>query len=259
MTDSTSFDFLPLWALSLALFVLNLTLDEWGFRFGRMRSQSSRESENMVSTVVAAQLGLLAFLLAFCFGIVAQRADVRRNLMLDESNAIGTAYLRAAMLPEVQVTPVRHLLREYTDLRIQAGAGHEIASVLTRSEQIHTQLWNQAVTAAAADPRSVPTGLFVDALNTVIDLHSSRVMAALRSRLPTAVWIVLFGVGFLSFFTIGYQNGLTAPARSPAALALALVFGLVLWLVADLDRPGEGLLRVNQASMIDLRKSMGSD
>src|SRR6476620_11534029 len=98
MTDSTSFDFLPLWALSLALFVLNLALDEWGFRFGRMRSQSSRESENMVSTVVAAQLGLLAFLLAFCFGIVAQRADVRRNLMLDESNAIGTAYLRAAML-----------------------------------------------------------------------------------------------------------------------------------------------------------------
>ena len=255
-----SLDLLPLWALTATLFALNLLLDEWGFRFGRRRGrQAGRESDSIVSTVVGAQLGLLAFLLAFSFGTVAQRADVRRNIVVDEANAIGTAFLRAAMLPEAQGTPVRRLLREYTDLRLQGIADGDINRVLTRSDQIHTLLWNEAVAAAAADPRSVPTGLFVDALNTVIDLHSSRVMASLRSRLPTVLWLVLFGVGFLSFFTIGYQNGLSAPARSPAALVLALAFGAVLWLVADIDRPGEGFLRVSQAPMIDLRKSMGSD
>jgi hypothetical protein len=259
MADSLTLDLLPLWALSVAVLAINLLLDEFGFRLGRLRSVQARESDSIVSTVVGAQLGLLAFLLAFSFGIVAQRADARRTLVLDEANAIGTAFLRAAMLPEAQATPVRRLLREYTDLRIRASAGGDINQVLTRSDQIHTQLWTEAMAAAAADTRSVPTGLFIDALNTVIDLHSSRVMASLRSRLPTAVWFVLFGVGFLSFFTIGYQNGLSAPARSPAAIVLALAFGAVLWLVADLDRPMEGLLRVNQAPMIELRKSMGPD
>jgi hypothetical protein len=260
MPGSSTIDVMPLWVLSVVLFVLNLLLDEFGFRLGRLRgSQSSRESDNTVGTLAGAQLGLLAFLLAFSFSIVAQRADVRRNLVLTEANAIGTTFLRASMLPEAQAAPVRRLLREYTDLRIQAATGGDVAQVLNRSDQIHTDLWKEAVTAAAADPRSVPTGLFIDALNAVIDLHASRVMATLGSRLATAVWIVLFGVGFLSFFTIGYQNGLTAAARSPVALVLALVFGLVLWLVADLDRPGEGVLRASQAPMIDLRKSMGSD
>jgi hypothetical protein len=202
---------------------------------------------------------LLAFLLAFSFGIVAQRYDVRRTMVVDEANAIGTAFLRAEMLPAPQATAVRRLLREYTDLRLHAAAEGDISEVLGRSDQIHAVLWSEAVKAAAADSRSVPTGLFVDALNNVIDLHSSRVMASLRSRLPTPVWMVLFGVGFLSFLTIGYHNGLTAPARSPIAIVLALAFGLVLWLVIDLDRPGEGLLRVNQGAMIDLRKSMGPD
>jgi hypothetical protein len=260
MPETPVLDLLPLWALSIVIFVVNLMFDEFGFHLGRLRSkQTGRESDSIVSTVVGAQLGLLAFLLAFSFGIVAQRADVRRNIVVDEANAIGTAFLRAAMLPDAQATPVRRLLREYTDLRIQGLSTAGVTQVLIRSDQIHTQLWNEAVAAAAADPRSVPTGLFIDALNSVIDLHSSRVMAALRSRLPTVLWLVLFSVGFLSFFTIGYQNGLSAPARSPAALALAFAFGAVLWLVADIDRPGEGFLRVSQAPMIDLRKSMGSD
>jgi hypothetical protein len=253
-------DLLPLWALSVALLGINLLFDELGFRVGRLRSQrAGRESDSIVSTVVGAQLGLLAFLLAFTFGIVAQRAEVRRTMLLDEANAIGTAYLRAAMLPAPQTAPVRGLLREYTDLRIQGGTGGDINIVLTRSDRIHAQLWKEAVAAAAADARSVPTGLFIDALNTVIDLHASRVMASLRSRLPTAVWLVLFGVAFLSFFTIGYQNGLSAPARSPASILLALAFGTVLWLVADLDRPGEGLLRLSQAPLVDLRRSMGDN
>lgn len=260
MPGSSSLDVLPLWALSVVLVVINLSLDEIGFRLGRMRNaQALRESDNIVGTLVGAQLGLLAFLLAFSFGIVAQRAEARRTVILDEANAIGTAFLRAAMLPQANAVPVRRLLREYTDVRLKAADGGDMAQALRRSDQIHTQLWNEAVAAAAADSRSVPTGLFIDALNTVIDLHSTRVMAALRSRLPLALWAVLFLIGFLSFFMIGYHNGLTAPGRSPVAIVLALAFGSVLWLVADLDRPGEGLFRASQAPMIDLRNSMGNE
>jgi hypothetical protein len=258
MPDPGPLDTVPLWALSIALFLATLLLDELGFRVGRLRSRrSQKEADTVVGTIVAAELGLLAFLLAISFGIAASRFDLRRHMVLDEANAIGTTFLRAAMLPDAQRDSTRALLREYTDVRLDAATGAPIVTVLRRSDQIHQQIWSEAVAAAAADPRSVPVGLFVQSLNELIDLHAARVMAALRSRLPLTVWIVLFAVGLLAFFTMGYQAGLTTPSRSPVTMVLALVFGAVIWLVMDLDRPAEGFLRVGQEPMIEVRGMMG--
>ena len=67
--------------------------------------------------MVAATLGLLAFILAFTFGLAASRFDSRMQVLLDEANAIGTTYLRAGMLPE-QGKQIRALLREYADARL---------------------------------------------------------------------------------------------------------------------------------------------
>jgi len=257
MPGSAPLDVLPLWALFVALLIGNLLLEECGFRLGRLRAgRTQRESDATVGAIVASELGLLALLLAFSFGIAASRFDLRRHVLLDEANAIGTAYLRAAMLPEAQGASIRHLLREYTNVRLQATAGTPIDQVLRRSEEIHQQLWTEAVAAAGHDARSVPTGLFIQSLNEMIDLHAARIMAAVRNRMPLPVWIVLFGVGFLSFFTIGYQAGVTKAGRSPATIVLALTFVSVIWLVADLDRPTEGFLRVSQAPMVDVQKMM---
>jgi len=257
MPGSAPLDVLPLWALFMALLLGNLLLDECGFRVGRLRARrTQKESDAAVNTIVTAELGLLAFLLAFSFQIVVSRFDVRRHVLLDEANAIGTSYLRAAMLPDTQGASIRHLLREYTDVRIQATTGASLDQVLRRSEKIHQQLWTEAVAAAGHDARSVPTGLFIQSLNEVIDLHAARVMAALGSRMPLIVWIVLFAVGFLSFFTMGYQAGLTRTSRSTATIVLALTFVSVIWLVADLDRPGEGVLGVSQQPMIEVRRMM---
>ena len=100
------------------------------------------------------------------------------------------------------------------------------------------------------------TALFIQSLNEVIDLHAKRVMIALRSRVPPPIWMVLYLLAFLSVGAMGYQQGLTSARRSLATLALILAFSVVMLLIVDLDRPGEGLLRVSQQSMIDLRKSM---
>jgi len=259
MPASEQLDVLPLWALSIVLFVANLLFDECGFRMGRrLRREPRKESDTTVGAVVAAELGLLAFLLAFTFGIVASRFDVRRHMVLDEANAIGTTYLRASMLPEAESESIRGLLRDYADVRLEATTGTPIDEILRRSDQIHQQLWNEAVAAAAHDPKSVPAGLFIQSLNELIDLHASRLMAAVRSRMPLAVWVVLFAVGLLAFFTIGYQAGLTTATRSPAVIVLALTFGAVIWLVADLDRPGEGFLRISQEPMVAVRTMMSS-
>src|SRR5215467_214104 len=220
------------------------------------RDGRRKKATRPVSAIVASELGLLAFMLAFSFGIVVSPFDLRRNSMLNEANAIGTTYLRAEMLPGSQSGPIRQLLRDYVDVRLQATNGMPIAQVLHRSEEIQQQLWAQAVAAAERDPHALPTELFIQSLNEVIDLHAVRVMASLRNRMPLPVWVVLFGVGFLSFLTMGYQAGFTKASRSPATVVIALTFVAVIWLVADLDRPVEGFLRISQEPMIDVREMM---
>jgi hypothetical protein len=256
MPGSTPLDVIPLWALAVALLAANLVFDECGFRVGRLRTNhTEKESDAIVGAIVAAELGLLAFLLAFSFGVVNSRFDQQQRDLLDEANAIGTTYLRAAMLPEAQGVSVRRLLRDYADTRLQVTEGRATGEVLHRSEEIHHQLWTQALAAARQDTRSVPTGLFIESLNKMIDLHALRVMSV-RNRMPLPVWLVLFAVGLLSFFTMGYQAGSTKARRTPVTVVVAVTFVAVLWLVADLDRPSHGFIRVRQEPLLDVRKMM---
>jgi len=257
MLNNPLIDAVPLWALFPLAFVLILAGHEAGFRLGQPRSGKSRdENESSLGGMVAAELGLLAFLLAFTFGIATSRFDGRRQILLDEANSIGTTYLRAGMLPEAQREPVRKLLMEYVDVRIAAAQGGPLEYGIRRSEELQALLWSEAVAATEKDSRSVPIGLFVQSLNETIDLHTKRVTAGLRSRIPTTVWVVLFAVAILAFGAVGYQGGLARTKRSPAVLVVALTFAAVIWLVADLERPGQGLLQVSQQPMIDLRSSM---
>jgi hypothetical protein len=82
------------------------------------------------------------------------------------------------------------------------------------------------------------------------------VAAAFLSRIPAAIWAVLYAVALLALGTMGYHGGLAATSRSPAILVVAISFSAVMWLIADLDRPGEGSLKVSQQPLIDLRNSM---
>lgn len=254
----TTLDAAPVWLFIALALVLTLLAHDAGYRIGRKRNrQTEREHDALVGGMVAAELGLLAFLLAFTFSMAASRYDTRRSTLLDEANAIGTTYLRAGLLPEPYRVEVRRLLREYVDVRIAAIQSQKIDHAIHKSEELHAKLWTEAAAAAETDPRSVPIGLFVASVNEVIDLHAKRVTAGTRSRIPMPVWVVLFSVAVLSFSAIGYNGGLTGRPRSPAVFAVAVSFVAVLWLVADLDRPGEGMLRVSQQPMIDLRASMG--
>ena len=206
--------------------------------------------------MVAATLGLLAFTLTFTFGLAAARFDTRRQVVLEEANAIGTSYLRAALLPEPQRSETRRLLREYVEVRLKGIMPDRVQQAISESTRLHSRLWAQAVAAGEKDPRSIPIGLFIESLNEVIDLHSIRVMVGLRNRVPEAIWGALYFVAILAMTQIGYHEGLTSHKRSPAVLVLVLTFSAVMFLIADLDHPQEGLLRVSQQAMIDLRDSI---
>jgi len=250
-------DALPLWGLLLAVVVALWLVMEWGYRIGRWRrAQTPDEKDQPVGAMVASILALLALMLGFTFSLAASRFEARRQVVLEEANAIGTTYLRARLLPEPQRTELEKLLREYAEVRLQGVQTEKTAQAITRSEEIHELLWAQAAAAADQDPSSIMTGVFVQSLNQLIDLHANRMLLSLRSRIPLVIWVSLFGLAVLGIAAVGYQSGLAATRRSPAMLGLVLAFSLVVYLIADLDRAHEGLLRVGQQAMIDVQTSM---
>lgn len=257
MTAAGLLDRLPVWMLFVATSAVVFLSVEGGYRLGVFRRRRAEtEKESSVGAMVGATLGLLAFMLAFTFGLAATRFDTRRQIVVEEANAIGTTYLRAAFLPEPERSESRRLLHEYVDVRLRGVRAEQVQKAIAESTELHARLWAQAVAAAEKDSRSIPTGLFIQSLNEVIDLHAKRVMVGLRNRIPGTIWVALYFVAILAMVEIGYHEGLTSPRRSPAVLAVVLTFSATMYLIADLDRPQEGLLRVSQQAMIDLRNSM---
>ena len=256
MENNGPLDALPLWALFIVILLVVLLSVELGYRLGKYRrSRREEEKEAPLGTMVGATLGLLAFVLAFTFGLAAQRFDTSRQLLLDEANAIATTYLRAVMLPE-RGQQVRDLLREYVTARLDALQPGKLVEEIRRSEDIQQKVWTEAETVGQKNPNSITVGLFVQSLNQMIDLHAERMQAALRSRIPAAIWLGLFAVAVLSLLALGYFEGLTGTRRSLAVFAVAIAFSVVIELIADLDRPQEGVLRVSQQALLDVQKSM---
>ena len=241
----------------VATLVLVLVSVEAGYRYARYKQHKFQiEKEAPVGAVVVATLGLLAFLLAFTFGMAADRFENRRHALVDETNAIETVYLRADLLAEPHRTEVRKILREYVEERLQ-WAGVEKFQVGRSVKELHQQLWAQAVAVGERNPDSEVVSLFIDSVNEVLDLHTTRVMARERSRIPSSFWMVLYVVAFLALSAMGYHGGVAGTRRSPTMLAVAIAFSSVIAVIADLDRPGEGAINVSQQVMVDLRDWMG--
>ena len=122
----TVFESLPIAAICLVVALLMLLSCEVGFRFGmRARSRQDKEAPGSLGSIVAGLLGMLAFVLAFTFSMAAGQFDTRKKNVLDEANAVGTAYLRTDLVDSSFGAPMRGLLRQYVDVRLQAARGVE--------------------------------------------------------------------------------------------------------------------------------------
>lgn len=251
------FDYLPLWELYVATAGVVFLSVEAGFRLGRQRSRRpDHEPEVPVISIVGSTLGLLAFILAFTFGMAESRYDGRRMLVIDEANVIRTTYLRTEFLPEPQRSKIRGLLREYVTVRAEGAKTGKIGGAIARSEKLQDRLWAETVALAEKNPNPMTTGLFTQSLNEVIALHTKRLEAGLRNRIPGVIWVGLYIVTILAMTATGYQVGL-AGKRSPlATITLVLAFSAIILLIADLDSDRKGFLNVSQQVMIDLQGKM---
>ena len=244
-------DRIPLIGVFFGTMVIVLGAISGGFWTGAWQSRRpGAGGEGVIGSAVAAMLGLLAFLLAFTFGATASRFDTRRQLLLDEVNAIGTADLRVAFLPEPHRSRCKQLLRNYVDLRANPNdAPDAMRNLIAESEEILNQLWTETANLAETTMDPPLRSLFVQSVNETIDLHTSRMTVGLNYRIPDSIWLCLYGATFCSMFAVGYQFGLSTQKRVLIHLLLAAIFSSVVLLIADLDRAGEGSVRVDQQPM----------
>lgn len=253
---SEPLDVIPLWMFFLLANGVCLLALEFGYRLGRWRHHiAAEEKETPVGAMVASILGLLAIVMAFTFNLAASRFDDRRLAVLEESNAIGTAYLRTRLLPEPQRSEIAGMLREYVDVRLRIVQNSAIPEGLARTDELIEQLWTSAMIVADKNP-TVITSLFVQSLNEVIDMHGKRVFFGFYSRMSISIWLLLFSLSVVGMISTGYQSGLSGTRRSPAMFFLALAFAGMLFLIVDLDRGFEGMITVSQQSLLDLQQTM---
>jgi hypothetical protein len=246
------------WILLVVMIVL-LGAFELG-RWLSRRREASEQGRNLHSAnVLNGMLTLLAFLLAFSFGITADQFERRRQIVLDEANAIGTTYLRSKYLPGPESEQMQRLLLDYVKLRVFDGDAGDLQQRLARSESLHTDMWQVAVSLEQANPNSEFAGLFIVSLNQMIDLHESRTTVALQYRLPVIVMITLFLIALLTLLVMGYSAGLRSAGDALLTMSVVVAVAAVLVLIMDLDRPVQRSFSVSQQALIDVRDSLNTD
>jgi hypothetical protein len=244
----------------IALFVALLAATEVGYRLGTSATRELGESsKSQLSALQGAMMGLLALLLAFSFSMAESRFEVRRQLVLEESNAIGTTYLRSRMLQEPFKTRIAALLRDYVDARLeyyQAGLDPDrLRAALAKSNRLQEELWSQAIAVVAKDPSPVPSGLFVQPLNDVIDLYANRDEAR-QQHVPDIVFVLLFSAAIGTMALVGHSCG-AGQRRIPLhTVTVSLIVCFVILVIMDLDRPRRGIIEISQQSMIEVRNSI---
>jgi hypothetical protein len=251
-------DRFPIWAIYLGTVALVFLAAEIGFRIGMRlpRRDHSAGKTPMTAAVVGGMLGLMAFLLAFSIGIVIAQHNGRRDVVVAEANAVGTAYLRASFLSEPDRSSTRDLLREYVEVRLAAAADAELMeSALSRSEEIHSELWSIVEDNVRQGQESAIMALFVGSINEVIDVHSLRA-AAIDLRLPRMMGVVLYAATVVSFLLVGIISSSDGKRDPIAILLFALALVAVLVMIVDLDRPQQGILNVSQTALSDLLRQM---
>lgn len=254
---------LDFWMLAGGLLVFILASLEAGRRIGIRRREIDPEGAGVgLGAIEGAVFGLMGLLIAFTFSGAATRFDGRRQLVGEEANAIGTAYLRIDLLPAAAQPALREDFRNYVDarlavfelLRIDANRARQ---ELALSGELQGKIWNEAVAACKDVPSPAVPTLVLSSLNEMIDITTTRTVAA-ETHPPK---IIFYGLGLLVIATsllAGYGMAGAKKRSWMHMMAYALITASTLYVILDMEYPRIGLIRVDAADhvLVDVRNSM---
>jgi len=218
-------------------------------------SEDARDNYNVIQ---GATLTLLALLIGFTLSMAVSRYDQRKNYEEEEANAIGTQYLRVELLGEPRAAKVKALLRDYVQLRIEyykTRDAQELEIINGKTAELQGQLWASVREAAIAQPTPI-AALVVGGMNDVINTQGYT-QAAWLNRIPVSAWALMMAIAFFSNLMQGYGvHGATG--RRVLLFVLPITVSLSLSLIADIDSPRGGLIRVVPQNLISLQQSLPS-
>ncbi len=249
--------------LAIGLFIGILILLEVGRRIGGRRlaidPEGARAGTGAVEGAVFALVGLL---IAFTFSGAASRFDVRRDLIVQETNAIGTAWLRLDLLPLSVQPAIRDNFRQYVDARLEVYRKlpdvEASQAELAKATALQGQIWTQAVAAGRMDGAPPPaTMLLLPALNEMIDITTTRTMAT-QMHPPIVIYGMLVGLALASALMAGYGMAGGQTRNWLHILGFATVIAVAVYVIIDLEFPRLGLIRVDvfDQALVELRASM---
>jgi hypothetical protein len=245
----------PLLVFVISFFVLWLSAVIGASVSKRWRKLEENAREDF-GVILAATLTLLGLIIGFSFSMATSRYDQRKNYEESEANAIGTEYIRANLLPEVDAARVRELTRKYLDQRVlfyRTRDRQQLAQINAYTARLQTELWSAVEGPAGAQPTPV-MALVVSGMNDVLN-SQGYTQAAWWNRIPIAAWGLMVAIAVSCNLLIGYcaRDGRAGSIR---LIILPLVVSIAFFLIADIDSPRGGVIRVNPQNIISLQESL---
>lgn len=233
-----------------------LLASEIGYRLGVSYTPRYEAFGRQFDVIRAATFALSAFLIAFAFSGAGTRFVERLDIIVEEANALGTAWLRADLLPEPQRSELKATLKEYTTDRVEMLSTNDSAEIQKRLAKVgglQAKMWATALAGTRGDAPLM--NLVLPPLNDVFDLHTTH-LAMVHRHLPLAIMIVLLATAALSLVLVGFGNGRSG-RRAPALDAVyAAVLAVALWMTVDLDRPRQGAIQITSQALVDTLAGM---
>jgi len=256
-------DQVPLLLVVVTAILAQVVFIEIGFRYGKSHQGPSKKAQMaQVRAIMGASLGLLAFMLAFSFSIAQQHFETRTNAYMMEVSAIDSAFRGADLLAADDRAQAKAVLIDFAKLRLELAQAARTAkpealvAMIRESERMHDLLWSIAERSMEGSGGGEDTGIFAQAVLSMINAHDARLQAALFNRISPVIWLTLFLMSLLSMVVMGFQAGLTGTRSRLATWTLAITFSAVMMLVTDLDRPNMTLFKLNQDLMVELENRM---
>jgi len=238
--------------IALVMLALLAAAGEFGFRSGSRKRDSQDSYRSLVSGTSAAMLGLLALLLGFTLSMGVSRWDERRDVIVTESNAIGTLWLRAGLLEKPQRDGLRDALRDYADIRIAlggaGGAREAMRAARSRSEFLHTSIWSVVEQANQPGQSNAVLSSLISGANELIDIHELRT-SSIENFLPVALFILLIAIASVAIWFFAWSFGASSQGRRTAHLMLGILISAVLLVIMDVNRPQRGRITVGTESL----------
>ena len=242
----------PFFVLLISFVVLWLSA-RIGAEF-RKQQHLEEDLRHDLDLIVGATLTLLGLIIGFTFSMAVSRYDQRKNYEEAEANAIGTEYLRADLLPDAEQAKVRALLRDYLNLRVsfyETNDGERLQQINRATAQSQAELWSAVLAAARPTPL---LALAVSGMNDVLN-SQGYTQAAWWNRIPVAAWVLMITIAVFANAMFGY-GARRRKAGVIHMLVLPLVLSIAFFLIADIDSPRRGVIRVNPQDLISLAKSL---